>query len=103
MSKRTVLVTPKIDSGSTSDPEALTFTETDPTNDNSYKNPRENDFGIFRINGAFSDAKQIIEELVSNGYSVTVTQIRTKNEHDILVSRIDVMYTFKKDYEMFEF
>lgn len=94
MSKRTVIVTPKIDSGSTSDPEALTFIETDSSNDNSNKNPRENDFGIFRINGAFSDAKQIIEELVSNGYSVTIKEERHANDLGIKSCQVLVMYRF---------
>ena len=71
---------------STADPNAEINSCSIPTDP---KDPRCEDFGQFRIEGNVSDARHLVEALVSNGYSVTLKEDRTG-----INGRVFVMYRF---------
>ena len=52
------------------------------------------DFGQFRISGNYSNAENLIETLVSNGYSVTVKEEKETNAAGINSHKIIIMYRF---------
>lgn len=58
---------------------------------------KKSDFGQFRINGSYRVAKDIIETLIYEGYSVSVKELKDQNNK----SQILIIFRFSEDDNWF--
>lgn len=58
------------------------------------KDPRCNDRGVFRIKGDFCDAREMVYDLLSSGYSVTVRLLNKENGYHFDDNWVLISYYF---------